>query len=160
MADSKGTGAVSYLSHLKGRVDPASAAAHSHRGGENGRMWTSDHANTIAGARQGQVKGPLLVLGDKTGGAASGALAEDPKVLDHPKTVFGRRLRIVHHVRNPHDVVDTMARRSGATSVWASARCRAHLKSPGRVHGRRGYVWITACSPATATTFWTHQVPM
>lgn len=64
----------------------------------------------------------LHVVGDKSGDLFSEHLASTPALADRTLALFGDRLRVIHVLRNPFDVIATMARRAGSTLDDAAAQ--------------------------------------
>ena len=73
-----------------------------------GRGW-SGRSHAIASQWQGTFD-KLLVIGDKKGGATTNAFRRDPDLLDKLQATIDKKLRIIHHVRNPYDMIATHCR--------------------------------------------------
>lgn len=71
-----------------------------------GRGWGS-YGYAVPGQWQGRFD-RLHVLGDKKGGATSLAVSQNPLLLDHITGTFENRVKFIHVVRNPFDVIATM----------------------------------------------------
>lgn len=54
----------------------------------------------------------LQVLGDKKGATSAMRFYRDPRLLTNVRRKIGNKLKFVHVMRNPYDVLATMARRS------------------------------------------------
>ena len=54
----------------------------------------------------------LQVLGDKKGATSAMRFYREPRLLASVRTKIGGELKFVHVIRNPYDVLATMARRS------------------------------------------------
>lgn len=85
--------------------------------------------------------GALHVVGDKSGDLFSEHLVERPGIGDQAVSLFGPRLRVIHVLRNPFDVIATMARRTGVTVETAAeqflALCEANRGVRRRVPPER-----------------------
>lgn len=78
--------------------------------GERGRRWEG-YSYDVPGAPHGRGD-PLLVVGDKKGGGNTRLLAAHPELLDRIEGQASARLRLLHVVRNPFDIVATRHRRT------------------------------------------------
>ena len=84
---------------------------------ENSKMMAaagrshSGYSYEVAHQWQGRFD-KLLVLGDKKGATSAMRFYLDPKLLDLTKNKIAAELKFVHVMRNPYDVLATMARRS------------------------------------------------
>lgn len=79
--------------------------------GRHGRQWT-EFNYTVPGQWQGR-SDRLEIIGDKKGDGVTDLLHFYPGALQTALGRLGRRIRIIHTVRNPYDNVATMARRTG-----------------------------------------------
>jgi hypothetical protein len=75
-----------------------------------GHVSSTGYGYAVPGQWQGGYQ-RLEVIGDKKGGRSTIQLGRDPGLLDLLGTRVEVPLRIVHVVRNPHDVIATMFRR-------------------------------------------------
>lgn len=78
--------------------------------GRHGRQWT-EFNYTVPGQWQGR-SDRLQIVGDKKGDGVTDLLHVYPGALETALGRLGRRVRIIHTVRNPYDNVATMARRT------------------------------------------------
>ncbi|MDX1395605.1 MAG: sulfotransferase [Gemmatimonadota bacterium] len=77
----------------------------------SGRRHTaSGYAYPVPGQWQGRHR-TLRVIGDKQAAGSTIRLAKNPALLDALRRTVGAPLRVIHVVRNPFDVIATMARR-------------------------------------------------
>ena len=85
----------------------------------------------------------LRVLGDKSGDLFSERLVHAPGLADQTLAFFGDRLRVIHVVRNPFDVIATMARRAGGTLEDSTDEflplCEANRAVRARVPAQRWF---------------------
>jgi hypothetical protein len=79
----------------------------SRRAAKAGRQRTG-YSYHVAGQWQGRFD-KLRVIGDKAGGASAVRLAAFPFLLDILSNGFNTRLKFIHVIRNPYDVISTMA---------------------------------------------------
>lgn len=74
--------------------------------------WQTGFSYRIDGAWQGQEKTPLLVMGDKKGGATTALLAADwdgtAAKFEYLRAIAGGHLQFIHVVRNVFDNIATM----------------------------------------------------
>ena len=74
--------------------------------------WQTGFSYAIKGAWQGQQKSPLMVVGDKKGGATSALLAADwdgtMAKIDHLRAMTAGHVKYIHVVRNVFDNIASM----------------------------------------------------
>jgi len=78
---------------------------------KRGRAW-SGYNYEIEGQWQGRFK-TLEVIGDKKGGKGTKRIIDDPTLLKRLKDTVGMNVKIIHHIRNPYDIITTICRRKG-----------------------------------------------
>ena len=80
------------------------------RCGEVGRAW-GPYDYRVAGQWQGRFR-TIRVLGDKKGARTTGSIMHEPARLQKLIDLFERRVRFLHVIRNPFDVIATVFRKS------------------------------------------------
>lgn len=70
-------------------------------------QWTG-YSYLIPNQWQGKYK-QLKVVGDKKGGVSSRQLTQKPQLLEQLQSVLQMNIKIIHVVRNPFDIITTMA---------------------------------------------------
>ncbi|MFO0749590.1 MAG: hypothetical protein U1F43_28555 [Myxococcota bacterium] len=88
--------------------------------GARGRLW-SGYDYTVPGQWQGRWR-TLRVIGDKRGGGSTQLLAADPAALDQLRATVAVPIVAIHHVRDPHDNIASIAQREGIPLADAAAR--------------------------------------
>ena len=89
-----------------------------------GRGW-SDYSYAVPGQWQGRYE-DLRVIGDKKGGMSMHHIAHiNPNVIDKVRTCVRVPLRVIVYHRNPFDILGTVARRAGETTMRGSTVAHA-----------------------------------
>ena len=84
-----------------------------------GGLHWSGYDYAVPGQWQGRYAA-LEVVGDKKGATSTTILGKRPDLLATLRRVVGVPLRVIHHVRNPHDNIATWARKSERTLANAA----------------------------------------
>lgn len=102
------------------------------RCGATGRRWGA-YSYAVPGQWQGRFR-TIRILGDKQGGLTSERIAQRPDRLSRLRTLFDDRIKFVHVIRNPFDVIATFSRKSpnslqnAARLVLNQARANAAIR--------------------------------
>jgi len=80
----------------------------SRRQSEKGRSWTG-YSYSVENQTQGSFT-KLLVIGDKKGGISTELLEKNSGLLREIIKRWNLELKLIHVIRNPYDVISTMAR--------------------------------------------------
>jgi hypothetical protein len=72
-----------------------------------GRGW-SGYSYDVQGQWQGKYK-QLYVIGDKLGGWTTELLRKDPSVINNFEKKINKRIKYIHHIRNPFDNISRQA---------------------------------------------------
>ncbi len=83
----------------------------SERFGQTGRGW-SGYSYAIPGQSQGQTTSPR-VIGDKEGSSTVAKLQTDGKLLEKTEYLVKLPVNLIHHIRNPYDVIASVCRDEG-----------------------------------------------
>ena len=78
-------------------------------------QWTG-YSYLIPNQWQGKYQ-QLKVVGDKKGGVSSRLLAQNPQLIEQLHSVLQMNIRLIHVVRNPYDVITTMASWKGEKRI-------------------------------------------
>jgi hypothetical protein len=78
-------------------------------------QWTG-YSYLIPNQWQGKYK-QLKVVGDKKGGVSSRLLTPNPQLIEQLQSVLQMNIKIIHVVRNPFDIITTMASWKGEKRI-------------------------------------------
>jgi hypothetical protein len=78
-------------------------------------QWTG-YSYLIPNQWQGKYK-QLKVVGDKKGGVSSRLLTQNPQLIEQLQSVLQMNIKIIHVVRNPFDIITTMASWKGEKRI-------------------------------------------
>lgn len=91
----------------------------SKRFSEMGRGW-SDYSYNVPSQWQGRFK-TLKVIGDKKGGITTQRIRNNPALLHKLIKTVDMKVKIIHHIRNPYDIISTFCRRANMEAVTKKA---------------------------------------
>lgn len=87
--------------------------ANSHAFAQSGRGWTG-YSYAIPNSHQGKFT-QLQVIGDKMGSRVTTHIRQQPQILNQFSHFIGLELKLIHHLRNPFDIIGTLSQRRGST---------------------------------------------
>lgn len=108
--------------------------------GQAGRVW-GPHDYTVPGGWQGRYR-TIKVLGDKKGGHTTSQIAQTPQRLGALLELFDRRVKMVHVVRNPFDIITYIHRqwvqKQGGALVDSARRFFTLAQTNARIRQKLG----------------------
>lgn len=87
----------------------------SRRSAEAGRVWR-EYQYEVPDQWQGQFR-DLKILGDKKGGGTTASIGRTPEVLEKLHELFQKKLKFVHVIRNPLDVVASIHKKDNPNLI-------------------------------------------
>lgn len=80
-----------------------------------GSGW-SGYSYQVPSQWQGRFR-TLKVIGDKKGGVSTGRIGKNPRLLKQFEGMIRTKIKYIHHLRNPYDIISTVCKRMGLSAV-------------------------------------------
>jgi len=91
----------------------------------NGRQW-SGYDYTVPNQWQGRFR-KLRVIGDKEAGFTTKRLGRHPELIQRLRETVGTRVRLIHLVRNPYDLITTSWKKRAGVDLPGSVKYYFYL---------------------------------